>query len=152
EDAHLLRDLHRDTAKSLIPLIETPRGLLAAAEIARVEGVTALSYGAGDLALSMYGSVKAYTANAFVKMVVVVAARAAGVDPLDKVFFDVGDSEGFRSEATEAKDFGYSGKQVIHPGQVLLANEVFSPSIDELAWAQKVIEAYEQAISKGVGA
>ena len=152
EDARLLRELRRKTAKSIIPLIETPRGLLAVADIARVEGVTAISYGAGDLALSMRGSVKAYEANIFVKTSVVVAARAAGVDPLDKVFFDVKNPEGFRAEATEAKELGYSGKQVIHPDQVSLANEVFDPSSEELAWAKKVVGAYEKAASKGMGA
>jgi len=151
EDVNLLRNLHKRTGKSLIPLIETPRGLLSAADIARVEGVAALSYGVGDLALSMHGSVKAYESNVFVKVTVVVAARAAGVDPLDRVFFDVKDADGFRADAIEAKGLGYSGKQVIHPDQVLLANEVFNPSREELEWAEKVVDAYEQAASKGAG-
>jgi len=117
-----------------------------------LDGVAALSYGASDLALSVHGSVKTYEANTFVKMKVVVAARAAGVDPLDKVYFDIRNTEGFRAEAREAKELGYSCRHVIHPDQIPVANEVFNPSREELEWAEKVVKAYELASSKGRGA
>ena len=58
----------------------------------------------------------------------------------------------FREEALAAREFGYSGKTCIHPTQVPIANEVFSPSAEEIAWARKVVAAGEQAIANGIGA
>ncbi len=60
--------------------------------------------------------------------------------------------DGFRSEALEAKRLGYIGKQVVHPEQVRLANEVFSPTEEEIRWAREVVEAYEEAGRQGRGA
>ena len=68
-----------------------------------------------------------------------------GIDPIDNVFFDLKDREGFRRQALRARALGYSGKQLIHPSQVSIANEVFSPTPSELRWARGVIEQYERA-------
>jgi len=87
-----------------------------------------------------------------VKTLVVVAAAAYGLDAIDKVFFDLADEEGFRAEALEAKRLGYAGKQVVHPDQVRLSNEVFSPTVDELRNAKEIVESYEAAARAGKGA
>lgn len=147
-----LSALARSTGKALIPLIETPRGVLRIDEVVRSEGVVALSYGAGDLATSVGGDVSAYGGNVYVKTLLVIAAAAYGIDAIDRVYFDLKDEAGFRAEALESKRLGYAGKQVVHPDQVRLANEIFTPSADEIRWSKEVVEAYEAAAREGRGA
>jgi citrate lyase subunit beta/citryl-CoA lyase len=142
----------RATGKGLIPLIETPFGVLHIEEVVRSQDVVGVAYGAGDLAAFVGGDIRTYEKNIFVRTLIVVAAAAYGLDAIDKVFFDLKDLDGFRAEALEAKRLGYVGKQVVHPSQVPIANEVFSPSLEELAWAQEVIQAYESAAQEGRGA
>ncbi len=83
---------------------------------------------------------------------VVVAARANGLRPLDGPFGDFQDPEGFRAAARRAAALGCEGKWAIHPSQIALANEVFSPSEGEIAQARRILEAMEQAASEGKGA
>lgn len=147
-----LSPLARATGKALIPLIETPLGVLRVEEVVRSHGVVAVTYGAGDLATSVGGDVAAYGRNAYVKTLLVVAAAAYGIDAIDRVYFDLEDGEGFRAEAVEARRLGYVGKQVVHPDQVRLANEIFAPTEEELAWAREVVQAYEAAARSGRGA
>src|SRR5437879_7646526 len=142
----------KETGKGLIPLIETARGLLRIEDVVRSKGVVAVSYGAGDLAASVGGDIDAYGRNVTVKTLVVVAAAAYGLDAIDNVFFDHADEEGFRAAALEAKRLGYVGKQVVHPDQVRLANEVYAPTADELREAREIVEAYEAAARDGRGA
>lgn len=82
----------------------------------------------------------------------IATAAAYGVDPIDRVFFDLKDLEGFKRECLEAKALGFVGKQVIHPSQIPIANEVFSPSQEEISWAERVVAAYEEAMRQGRGA
>ncbi|QGA53754.1 CoA ester lyase [Sulfolobus sp. E5-1-F] len=144
--------LHKATGKHLIPLIETAKGLVKIEDIVRSEGVVAVSYGAADLSLSLGGDYNFYEKNEYVKTLIVSVARAYDVDAIDKVYFDLKNLDGFRRECEEAKKLGYVGKQVIHPSQIDIANEVFSPSKEEIEWAKRVIEAYEKAKAQGRGA
>ncbi|WP_069807396.1 HpcH/HpaI aldolase/citrate lyase family protein [Vulcanisaeta thermophila] len=144
--------LYKATGREIEPIIETARGLLRIEDIVRSEGVTAVSYGVADYALSVNGDVKAYEQNPVLKTLVVAVAKAYGVDPIDRVFFDIKDSEGFRRDCMEAKALGFVGKQVIHPSQVEIANEIFMPSKEEIEWARRVVEAYESAVKAGRGA
>jgi len=147
-----LSPMGRATGRALIPIIETPRGVIHVEDVVRSEGVVAVTYGAGDLATSVGGDADAYGRNIYVKTFLVIAAAAYGLDAIDRVFFDLADDDGFRSEALEAKRLGYVGKQVVHPEQVRLANEVFSPTEEEIRWAREVVEAYEEAGRHGRGA
>jgi citrate lyase subunit beta / citryl-CoA lyase len=147
-----LSSLAHKMGKALIPIIETPKGVLHIEEVVRSRGAVGVTYGAGDLAASVGGDLRTYETNAFVRTLIVVAAAAYGLDAIDKVFFDLKDLEGFRAEALDAKRLGYVGKQVVHPTQVRLANEVFSPAPEEIAWAREVVEAYEAAAREGRGA
>src|SRR3989449_375609 len=147
-----LSSLVRATGKSLIPIIETARGVLHLEDVVRSEGVVAVTYGAGDLATSVGGDVEAYGRNVYVKTRLVIAAAAYGLGAIDRVFFDLEDDEGFRAEALEAKRLGYVGKQVVHPKQVRLANEIFTPTEEEIRWAKEVVHAYEEAARQGRGA
>jgi malyl-CoA/(S)-citramalyl-CoA lyase len=82
----------------------------------------------------------------------VVAARAAGLRPVDGPFGDFSDAEGFKAHARRAAVLGCEGKWAIHPSQIALANEVFSPSEAEIAKAKRILEAMVQAQKEGRGA
>jgi len=82
----------------------------------------------------------------------VVAARAAGLRPIDGPFGDFKDGDGFRAQANRAAALGCEGKWAIHPSQIDLANEVNSPSEKEISQAKRILEAMEQAQKDGQGA
>jgi citrate lyase subunit beta/citryl-CoA lyase len=147
-----LWSVHKSTGKSVIPLIESPRGLASIETIVTSEGVAAVGYGAADFAMSVGGSVSEYAENPYVKSKIVVAAATAGIEAVDNVFFDLNDISGFREQATHAKALGFAGKQVVHPSQIPIANEIFAGSKAELELAGKVVRAYEEAAGRGVGA
>src|SRR5256712_1005161 len=147
-----LSPLGKATGKALIPIIETARGVLRIEDVVRSEGAVAVTYGAGDLATAVGGDVEVYGRNVYVKTRLVIAAAAYGLEAIDRVYCDLADDDGFRTEAVEAKRLGYVGKQVVHPNQVRLANEIFSPTEDEIRWARQVVQAYEDAARQGRGA
>jgi citrate lyase subunit beta/citryl-CoA lyase len=142
----------KKSGKPTIPIIETAKGLMNLQAVARSKGITAITYGAADYASSVGGSVDAYASNQAVKTLVVAAASTYGVDALDNVFFDLDDLEGFRSQALAARALGYTGKQVVHPSQIAVANQVFTPSKSDAEWAQKVIREFRRAGTRNRGA
>jgi malyl-CoA/(S)-citramalyl-CoA lyase len=81
-----------------------------------------------------------------------VACRAYGLRPVDGPFGDFGDPDGYRSAANRAAVLGYEGKWAIHPSQIALANDVFTPSEAEVTKARRIIEAMDQAAREGKGA
>jgi malyl-CoA/(S)-citramalyl-CoA lyase len=81
-----------------------------------------------------------------------VACRAYGLRPIDGPFGDFGDPDGFRAAANRAAVLGYEGKWAIHPSQIALCNEVFTPSQAEIAKARRIVEAMAQAAKEGRGA
>jgi malyl-CoA/(S)-citramalyl-CoA lyase len=83
---------------------------------------------------------------------VVVAARAHGLRPVDGPFGDYSDADGLRAAAKRAAALGCEGKWAIHPSQIAIANEVFTPADEELANARRVIEAMAEAEREGKGA
>jgi malyl-CoA/(S)-citramalyl-CoA lyase len=82
----------------------------------------------------------------------VAACRAEGLRPIDGPFGDFNDAEGYRSAARRAAALGCEGKWAIHPSQVALANEVFTPSEAEVTRARRILEAMEQGAKEGKGA
>jgi citrate lyase subunit beta / citryl-CoA lyase len=82
----------------------------------------------------------------------VVAARAAGIQAIDGPYGRVGDDEGLRERARLARALGMDGKWTIHPGQIAIVNEVFSPSREEFERAEAMLSAYEEAHAAGRGA
>jgi citrate lyase subunit beta/citryl-CoA lyase len=80
-----------------------------------------------------------------------LAARESGKVILDGVYNDVHDAEGFRRECEQGAELGFDGKTLIHPGQVDIANDVWAPDDDEIAYARRVIEAFESAVADGRG-
>ncbi len=83
---------------------------------------------------------------------VALAASVAGIESLDGIVADYSDDDRFREEATLARGLSYSGKMCIHPRQVPLANEAFTPSAEQVAYARRVVDAYRAAEKKGQGA
>lgn len=81
----------------------------------------------------------------------VAAARIHGIDILDGVFNDIGNADGFRTECTQGVELGFDGKTLIHPGQIDLCNEVFSPAQAEVEQARKMIAAFDLPENKGKG-
>jgi malyl-CoA/(S)-citramalyl-CoA lyase len=81
-----------------------------------------------------------------------VACRAYGLRPIDGPFGDFGDTDGFRAAGKRAAVLGYEGKWAIHPSQIALANEVFSPSDAEVGKARRILVAMQEAAAAGRGA
>jgi citrate lyase subunit beta/citryl-CoA lyase len=115
----------------------------------------ALSWGAEDLGAVIGSSANRERDGTFtspymlVRNLCLITAVAAGVEPIDTVFVNFRDSSGLREEALIAKRDGFTGKIAIHPDQVPVINEVFTPTIDEIAHAQEVAAAF--AASPGIG-
>lgn len=125
--------------------IETPRALLNAAEIAAAhDKVWGLQLGLGDL-FEPLGIARDDAQNVHaVMMAMRIAAGASGKIAYDTAYTNVSNAEGYREEARQARRVGFLGKTCIHPSQVVLANEVFSPTEEEVRWAEKVVESAEQ--------
>lgn len=133
--------------------IETAKGLRHAAQIAGAHPrVAGLQLGYIDL-FSPHGIERHDVANLHAAMFAVrMAAAEAGVFAYDGAYPDVQDENGFRAEAQMARRLGFWGKTCVHPRQIPLANEVFSPSEAEIAEAQRIVEASRQAAAQGLGA
>jgi citrate lyase subunit beta/citryl-CoA lyase len=82
---------------------------------------------------------------------IVVAARAADLRAVDGPVADFRDEEGLRKSCLRARSLGFDGKWCVHPSQVEIVNETFSPTEKELEWARKVASAYEEANAAGSG-
>lgn len=143
-------------------LIEEAEGLDNAAEIASASPrVEAIILGTGDLSASLHARVNTnfqpvlpYPGDFwhYARAKVVAAARAAGVDAIDSPFPNYEDPDAYRRECESASALGFDGKWCIHPSQVPIANQVFSPSREEVEWAQKTEAAYRAAEAAGTGA
>jgi len=128
-------------------LIETPSAVLAAAEIGRAcTRLAALMFGADDLAAEMgIARTESNDEVAVPRAQVALTAHALRCEAIDIVYTRVHDEVGFHRECAEGRRLGYTGKQVIHPAQIAPANTAFSPGADEIAWAARIVEAYEAA-------
>jgi citrate lyase subunit beta / citryl-CoA lyase len=125
--------------------IESARGVLNAFEIASAPGCTLVSYGGLDLAADL-GSFPGEQETLYARSWLVIAARSAGKPkPSDGVHPQLDDDDGLRAEAEAAKRIGFFGKSAIHPRQVPIIHEVFTPTQQELDWAQQVMWAFEQS-------
>jgi citrate lyase subunit beta / citryl-CoA lyase len=156
-------DLDRDRIK-LEAQIETAEGLANVDSIARAtDRLTALHFGPGDFAASVgmpqtsIGVMdewdEVYPGHRFhyAMQRIVVAARGAGLRALDGPVADYRDEEGLRRSCLIARSLGFDGKWCIHPAQIGIVNEVFSPTEREVEWAKKVVAAYEEANAAGSG-
>ena len=134
-------------------MIETPRGVLAAAEIAGASSrVAALVMGTSDLTKDL----RAYDTPGREPLLtslglVLLAARAHGLAALDGVHLDLADEAGFAALCAQGRALGFDGKTLIHPKQIAPANAAFAPSMEEIAQARKIIAAHAAALTAGKG-
>src|SRR5581483_1668088 len=125
-------------------MIETPRGVLAAAEIAAAPQVAALVMGTSDLG-------KELRARETADRLALLAARAQGIAALDGVHLDLADADGFTAACRQGRALGFDGKTLIHPNQIAAANAAFGPDAAEVTQARRLIAAYEAARAAGQG-
>lgn len=139
-----------------IASIESARGLLSAAEIATASRrVVGLMFGAEDYAndLGLPASREGQARELlYARSAVVVAAAAARVLAFDGIWPDIHDAEGLRRDSVQARQLGFSGKTLIHPGQIDVINEVFTPSEEDVDHARRVVAAFDEAERRGEGA
>jgi len=138
-------------------MVETPLGVLNAGAIAKAgpadtNPVSVILMGTNDLAKETRAIVTPDRQAVLVWLSrCVVAARAYGLDILDGVYNNFRDEEGLRRECEHGRLLGMDGKTLIHPSQIPVANEVFSPPGDEIAEARAIIAAFEKPENKGKG-
>ena len=145
--------------------IETAEGLVNCERIAAASRrIQALTFGPGDFAASagmpaaQIGMPDSWDARYpghrwhYAMSRIVVAARAAGIRPIDGPYADFRDLDGLRRSCEIAKALGFDGKWCIHPAQIDVVNEVFSPTAEEIEWAKRVIEESARAAEAGAGA
>ena len=137
----------------IVAWTETASALIDARDIANASPrVIALAFGAEDFTNDM-GIERSDTGEEVLvpRSLVPVAARAANVASLDSPFVLFQDPDALRADAKRARQMGYTGKFAIHPSQLDIINEVFSPSTEEIAYARRIMEAWEQAEAEGRG-
>jgi citrate lyase subunit beta/citryl-CoA lyase len=137
----------------LMPIIESALGAWRAYEIAKASPeVVALAIGLEDYTADIGAQrTTAGTESFWARAQVLNGARAAGVQPIDTVFSDVGDEAGLRASVLEAKSLGFVGKGCIHPRQIGVVHDAFAPTADEIDKAVRIVRAYEDAQARGLG-
>ena len=137
----------------VVPWIETAMAIVHVYEMAQAsQRIVGIAFGAEDYTNDMgvirndFGEECYYARSA-----VAVAARAAGVGALDGPFVGFRDPDGLRQDAGAARQMGYTGKFAIHPAQIDIINETFSPSPEDVAYARRVMAAWEEAEAAGRG-
>lgn len=137
----------------IIAIVETAEGLRGAYELAASPTVAGLILGAVDLGLALGLEPRPDGQELlFARSSVVVDSAAAGLrGPIDQVWLDVRDPTGLRGDCSLARSLGFRGKVCVHPDQVPIVNDAFSPSDRELARARDIIGAFDQAEREGLG-
>jgi citrate lyase subunit beta/citryl-CoA lyase len=138
----------------LIVNIESALGLVRVYEILKAgKRIVAVAMGGEDYALDL-GIVRTESAEelSYARQRIAVAARAAEVQSIDMVFPDVTNEQGLVANTQAGRRMGFRGKQVVHPKQVAVVNELLSPSQEELSQARAVVSAYEEGERSGKGA
>jgi citrate lyase subunit beta/citryl-CoA lyase len=142
----------------VVPLIESAKGVVNAYEIASAnKRIVAVGFGAGDYYKDIGRRVVSLSTEQtellYARSRIVNSCVAVGIQAIDTVFFGLlTDREGFMRETMLAVQLGFSGKLLIHPTQIEPVNKAFSPSSDEAEYARRLVQAFESAQAKGVGA
>jgi citrate lyase subunit beta/citryl-CoA lyase len=137
----------------VVALVESPQGLIDAAEIAAHDRVVGLALGEADLfaALGVDPALPEEQRHSL-RLPVVVASAAAGLrGPTAPVSTDFRDLDAFRASCQGLRSLGFAARSAIHPAQVPVINEVFAPSPEELAEARRMVAAFDAAVAEGRG-
>ena len=139
--------------KGIWCMIETPKGVLRAAEIAAASPrLECLVAGTSDLTKELRARHAADRAPMLTSLgLILLAGRAAGLTVLDGVHLDLQDAAGFEAACRQGLELGFDGKSLIHPSQVEPCNRVFSPTPAEIEDAGRVVAAFEAAVAAGKG-
>ena len=137
----------------LMVAIESPLGALNAYQIATSSSrLVGMAIGGEDYVTNLKTNRSPEGVELFTgRGLIVMAARAAGIDALDSVYADVNNDEGFTREATMIKQMGFSGKSLIHPRQIELLHKVYTPSELEIKKAKKIVDATREALEQNKG-
>jgi (3S)-malyl-CoA thioesterase len=131
-------------------MMETPGAMLNAAAIAGHRQLQAMVMGTNDLAKDLQTRFRPDRLPLMTGLgLCLLAAKAQGVAIVDGVYNAFKDEEGLRAECAQGRDMGFDGKTLIHPAQLEIANELFSPSAEDVDLARRQIEAYEAVIASG---
>jgi citrate lyase subunit beta/citryl-CoA lyase len=131
----------------IVALVETPRGVLNAGELAAASNVVGLMWGAEDLVAGLGGRSSRTAAGAYrdvarhARSTVLIAAASFGRFALDAVHIDIADLDGLAAEAADAAAIGFAATACIHPRQVEVVRKAYRPSADEAGWAERVLAA-----------
>jgi citrate lyase subunit beta / citryl-CoA lyase len=134
---------------------ETPQGVLNLPTFTQCSRVTALSWGAEDLAAAIGArrnrddSGEYLDVFKYCRTQTLLCATAGNVQPLDTVYVDIKNFDGLRRECQHSAWMGFTGKITIHPDQIPIVNELFTPSADEVAEAQELVDAFDTAQRDG---
>lgn len=137
----------------VLALVETAAGLRGAFQVATRPRVVGLMLGGADLGAELGWQPRADGLELLhARSALVLDAAAAGVrSPFDVVFLDPRDADGLRAEATFARSLGLGGKACIHPAQVAVVNDVFSPAPAEVEAAAEIVAEFDRALARGRG-
>ena len=171
EDKEHVREIHRlllevekekgmePGAIAIIPLIESARAIENIFEIVSERTLPArlftVAFGAADYTLDMGIEITREGTELFYpRSRIPIACRAADIDPpLDTPFMiDLKDREALKADARRAKQLGFQGKLCIHPNQIEPCHEIFSPTREEILYAERVIQAFDEAEARGIAA
>jgi (3S)-malyl-CoA thioesterase len=142
ESGNVIAEFAARIGKPILAMVETPKGILAAAAIAQADGVVGLIAGTNDIAAELRLPADAGRDSLMLALqTIVLAARAGGGIALDGVYNRLDDVDGLRAEARSGRALGFDGKTLIHPAQIEPTNRAFAPDAAEIADARALVEA-----------
>ncbi|HNH61755.1 MAG TPA: aldolase/citrate lyase family protein [Cyclobacteriaceae bacterium] len=153
---HILAIHNRLNVRStvwLMPIVESALGIVNVFQIAgAADNVVAVAIGLEDYTadLGVSRTIEG-TESLFARSMVVNACKAAGVQPIDSVFSDVGDMEGLQKNVMQSKALGFEGMGCIHPRQIKIIRDGFAPADQEINKAKRIVCAFDEATRKGLG-
>ena len=134
-----------------MPIVESAMGIENCFDIARAcEDVVAIAIGLEDFTADIGVQRTPEGAESlFARSRLVLAAKAAGIQPIDSVFSDVGDIDGLKHNVQISKALGFEGMGCIHPRQIRIINQGYAPDNAEIEKSKKIVMAFEEAAAKG---
>jgi len=142
-----------DNSIFLMPIIESALGVEMAFEIATAsKNIVSMAIGLEDYTADLgVKRTKEATESCYARTRLINACKAAEIQPIDSVFSDVADIEGLKENVKVSKSLGFEGMGCIHPRQIKVIHEIFTPEAEEIEMAKKIVNAFINATEKGLG-
>lgn len=137
----------REKSIKLLPIVESSKGLMRANQLAQSSSrIPALIFGSEDYCVDMgISRTKGGEEISFARSMVALAAKSQGLEAIDGVFTDFNDDTSLYDETRRMKQMGFTGKLLIHPNQIETVHRALAASLEEIAWAEEVVTAFERA-------